>query len=405
MTLSVRRLVSVFIGGVMVVLVACAPLSAPLPTAEVTDMPTGTAKIPMTASDLINTQWVLVAFNAGGTDIPSISGMSTTLEFQDNGQAAGSGGCNTFSSNYEAGNGTISFGPTTSTKMACSAEGVTEQEQRFFDALQSADRYEVAGNTLRIWYANGQNSLTFSRPTTGTLIPPVPSATILAPTLINPTPTSDNVNAPQRLAFMPGSTSTSVTGDLAAAGSDQYVLRALAGQTLSINLTFTEGQAILVVWGENGDVLLSDHAEASSFQRALPVTQDYYIQVKGRPDGDTTYRMAIDIPAIKSGVKRIEFPSGATSTTVTGQLAAAGSTQYILGAQAGQTMNIDLTFTEGSAILVVWGADGNVLLSDHAEASSFQRVLPTTQDYYIMVKGRPDGSTSYSMTVSIPPAP
>ena len=60
---------------------------------------------------------------------------------------------------------------------------------------------------------------------------------------------------------------------------------------------------------------------------------------------------------------------------------------------------------EGAAILVVWGADGDVMLSDHAEASAFERVLATTQDYYIMVKGRPDGSTSYTMTVTIPPSP
>jgi len=32
-------------------------------------------------------------------------------------------------------------------------------------------------------------------------------------------------------------------------------------------------------------------------------------------------------------------------------------------------------------------------------------VLPTTQDYYILVKGRSDGSTSYALTVTIPPPP
>ena len=172
---------------------------------------------------------------------------------------------------------------------------------------------------------------------------------------------------------------------------------------MSVNLAFTEGDAILVVWGEDGDVLLSDHAEASSFERILPTTQDYYIQVKGRPDGNTSYTIMIDIPAINTGMERIEFPSGATSATVAGQLSATDSDQYILGVQAGQIMNIDLTFTTGRAILVVWGADGNVLLSDHVEASSFRGVLPATQDYYIMVKGRPDGNTSYSMTISIPP--
>lgn len=400
-----RRLVAFFTGALIVILTACAPLPAQTPTSEGSNTPTETPRIPITGNDLVNTQWVLVSFNEGGTETPILPETNTTLEFRENGQAAGLGGCNTFSSNYQAGNGTISFVSVISTKMACIAEGVTEQEQKFFNALQSADRYEVAGNMLRIWYANGQNSLSFSRPTTSTPVLPAPSPTTVAPTIVNPTATSGNANIPERIAFVPGSTSTSLTGNLAAAKPHQYVLRALAGQTLSINLTFMEGQAILVVWGEDGDILLSDHAQASSFQRALPATQAYYIQVKGRPDGNTTYRMTISIPAIDTGVKRIEFPSGAASTTVTGQLSGAGSAQYILGAQVGQTMYIVLTCTEGSAILVVWGADGNVLLSDHAEASSFQRVLPTTQDYYIMVKGRPDGNTSYSMKISIPPPP
>jgi hypothetical protein len=77
----------------------------------------------------------------------------------------------------------------------------------------------------------------------------------------------------------------------------------------------------------------------------------------------------------------------------------------MLRALAGQTLSVDPTFTEGRAILVVWGEDGNILLSDHAEVSNFAGVLPTTQDYYILVKGRPDGHTFYSMTVTIPPAP
>ena len=68
-------------------------------------------------------------------------------------------------------------------------------------------------------------------------------------------------------------------------------------------------------------------------------------------------------------------------------------------------MKINMTFSEGCAILAVWGADGDVLLSDHAEASTFQGVLPATQDYYILVKGRPDGRTSYTMTITVPPLP
>ncbi len=403
MIVLVKRLVTFFMGGLIVVLGACAPLPTQIPTAGVTGIPTETPGIPITGTDLDNTQWMFVSFSEGGAGIPVISGTNVTLSFQENGQAGGSGGCNAFSTQYQAGNGTISFGPIASTKMACTSEGVTEQEQKFFDALQSADRYELAGDTLRILYVNGQNSLAFSRTTTITPVQPTPSLTMLAPTMVHSTATSVEVNDAERITFKPGTTSISLTGKLAASASKLYVLRALAGQTMSVNLTFTEGQAILLVWGEDGDVLLSDHAEASRLERVLPTTQDYFIQVKGGPDGNTSYNMTIDIPALNTGIERIEFPSGGTSATVAGQLSATDSDQYIFSAQAGQTMNIDLTFTIGRAILVVWGADGNVLLSDHAEASNFRGVVPATQDYYISVKGWPDGNNSYSMTISIPP--
>jgi len=236
-------------------------------------------------------------------------------------------------------------------------------------------------------------------------VQPTPSPTVSAPTAVNSTAISPTANTPERIKFAAGSTSATVTEHLEPSGSKQYILHALAGQTMTINLAFTAGRAILVVWGDDGNVLLSDHAEASNFQRQLPTTEDYHIQVKGRPEGSTDYSLTVTIPSVNSGATRIEFAPGSDSSVVNGTLQPSMSDQYLINVQAGQTMTIDLTFTVGSAILVVWGADGDVLLSDHAEASSFQSALPTTQDYYIMVKGRPDGNTAYSMTVTIPPAP
>jgi hypothetical protein len=229
--------------------------------------------------------------------------------------------------------------------------------------------------------------------------------TSLAPTVVNPTATSPTGDVAERITFAAGSTSATITGNLRASGSDKYVLGALAGQTMSVDLSFSAGRAILVVWGADGTVILTDHVEAPSFQRVVPTTQDYFIRVKGSSEGSTTYSMTVSIPSISTSAERIEFASGSTSATVTGQLNATEADQYVLHALAGQTMSADTSFSEGGAILVVWGADGTVLLSDHAEVSSFQRVLPATQDYYIRVRGRPEGNTTYNMTVSLPPLP
>jgi heat shock protein HslJ len=392
----------------MISLAACVSVSTQFPTAQPTTLPTATTGVPNRGTDLTNTDWTLVSFTEAGTETPVLPGSDLSLSFHENGEVDGSGGCNSFGGQYQVQGNNISFQQLIHTEMACTTQDVNEQEQTYLAALQSSVRFEQSGDTLKIWYGNGQDVLTFSRGTASLPALPVPTSTEVAPTVVNSTATTaslGNVNPVKRIAFATGATTATVTGHLEASQTDQYVLHALAGQTMTINLTFTSGKALLIVWGADGDVLLSDHAEATSFQQVLQTTQDYSIHVRNRPDGPTDYSMTISIPTPASGEKRIEFTPGATVATVSGQLNASASDQYVLNASAGQTMSINLTFSEGAAILVVWGEDGNVLLSDHAEASSFQMVLPTTQDYHIMVHGRPEGPTAYTMTVSIPPAP
>lgn len=117
----------------------------------------------------------------------------------------------------------------------------------------------------------------------------VSSPTATPPTTVRPTP------EPERITFDTGAISDMVSGSVLPGGMNAYVLRAMAGQTMQVDLTFSEGEAILIIWGEDGTVLISDHAGATSFTGQLPLTQDYYIHVRGNPDTATNYQMDITI--------------------------------------------------------------------------------------------------------------
>ena len=402
-----KRLIYLVIG--VVLLAACTPGMGPLPSTGATNTPTAGVY------PLAGTNWTLVSFGKTDQQVPVIAGSTITLEFNPDGQAGGTGGCNSYGASYQVQGDTLSFGQIISTLMACQQEGIGDQEQRYFQALKSAGRFELAGDHLTIWYDNGQGVLNFvssaSVPTAapGATISPtvVPTeAPTLAPTIAPTTPPVQATSTPERITFQPGATSATVTGHLAASGSRQYLLAANAGQTMTVDLSFARGKAILVIWGADGNVLMSDHAEATHFQGVLPTTQDYNILLKGSPESETDYSMTVAIPSLGPNQptptpERITFQPGATSATVTGHLPAFGYKPYILAASAGQTMTVELSFTKGEAILVIYGADGNVLISDHAEATQWEGVLPTTQDYHIDLKGNPNGDTDYTLVVTI----
>jgi putative lipoprotein len=113
------------------------------------------------AASLANTQWRLVSFGAPGAETPVVEGSAITLEFKAEGEAGGSGGCNSYGGQYQVQGDTLSFGDVMSTLMACVDEGISQQEQAYFQALQTVGRFELAGDQLTIWYNNDQGVLNF----------------------------------------------------------------------------------------------------------------------------------------------------------------------------------------------------------------------------------------------------
>ena len=130
-------------------------VSAPQPAA--TQEPKPTLDI---LSQLIDVQWVLVAYGEAANPTVVEEGATTTALFGADGSVSGSGGCNQYSGSYELNGDQISFGPIAATMMACD-KGM-DTETAYFAALDKAERVEFTPEgRLNIFYESGANKLVF----------------------------------------------------------------------------------------------------------------------------------------------------------------------------------------------------------------------------------------------------
>ncbi len=109
----------------------------------------------------IPSKWKLESFGETSTATPVVPGTTVTLEFLENGQLGGSGGCNSYGAKYEIDGTNLSIKELVSTLMACVDEKVMQQETLYFTAPQSASSYEISGDNLTIFYDGGVNQLNF----------------------------------------------------------------------------------------------------------------------------------------------------------------------------------------------------------------------------------------------------
>ena len=238
-------------------------------------------------------------------------------------------------------------------------------------------------------------------PPTGTPLPPnntPPPTTTPLPSIETPVAEPP----PTRIQFATGATSALVQDTVQPAATNRYALKASAGQIMRVYLSpYQQAGLLMAIWGADGDVLLSGHVKADQWYGVLRTTQDYFIGVT-IADGSNaaSYALQVVIP------ERIQFAAGTTSALVSGGAPAGGVHNYVLSAMGGQTMTARLSVTQGLGLVVIWGADGSVLISDHAEATEWSGVLPSTQDYYIDVEAAADNpALKYTLEVTIPPLP
>ncbi len=131
------------------------PASAPIARAD--EQPVdNAAPVDVTPSVLLGTAWRLEDL-AGARVLDDVQ---ATLEFSSDGRASGKGSCNRYHGVVTLDGDTIKFGGIAATRMAC-AEAAMKQEDAYFAALGNAERFEVNGETLRIYLTGRTEPLKF----------------------------------------------------------------------------------------------------------------------------------------------------------------------------------------------------------------------------------------------------
>jgi hypothetical protein len=135
---------------------------------------------------------------------------------------------------------------------------------------------------------------------TSAVVVPSPTATHTAaapdptPTPLPPTPTPEP--PPTRILFARNATSATVTDTLQPMGADRYVLRALAGQILIVDIAAPH-PVLLYVWGADSTVLKSDMEGTTHWQGTLASTQDYFVELVSTGP-EIEYQMTVTIPEL-----------------------------------------------------------------------------------------------------------
>lgn len=107
---------------------------------------------------LVGSEWLLEDISGQGVSVT----IQATLTFPEAGRVAGNGSCNRFFGPAEMSGNTIKLGPLASSRMAC-PEAAMNQEKKYLDALQAAERFEQDDVDLLIYCKGFEKPLRFTR--------------------------------------------------------------------------------------------------------------------------------------------------------------------------------------------------------------------------------------------------
>jgi hypothetical protein len=104
-----------------------------------------------------------------------------------------------------------------------------------------------------------------------------------------------------------------------------------------------------------------------------------------------------------SGATRVKFAAGGTSAGIDSSIAAHAVLQYVVGAGANQIMMVNVVSPDGVVSISIVGVKtGQVMISASAGTSSWQGLLPATQDYLVSLRNSSSNNVNFGMSLTIP---
>lgn len=213
----------------------------------------------------------------------------------------------------------------------------------------------------------------------------------------------------QRIQFAPGATSATVTGTVQSPQIREYVLRAMAGQKMHIELISSDASARLGVTGvSDGTPYKRLSVGGTVFDLVLPLTQDYKISIATDTGAPVRYELYVEVlpapgptPMPVPGAQRIQFAPGTTSATVYGTSSTVAPARYVLRAEAGQTMVVHLEVDNSHAYITVLNPNGENMAGADGPIHDWSGPLPTSGDYGIEVINGGTGLANFALTVAV----
>jgi hypothetical protein len=214
----------------------------------------------------------------------------------------------------------------------------------------------------------------------------------VVPTIAPPAPTLAP-SSTGAFALTTGTTAGVLQGTVQAGQVLSYTVGAAQAQPMTLIMNSPNNDVTLGVLDPNGNVLLGTNNRQRSWQMVLPTSGQYTLQVVGGASSET-FDLTIKIPVV------VSFPSGTSSTTLTGTTISGYLFSYALNCAAGQTLTATLAQPASTATIDIYGILSGTLVDASAGFNSWSGTLPETEDYVVEVVPANSQVIDYSLAVS-----